>query len=277
MGVSPREAALSVLEIANESMVDAIRLRTVEVGVDPRRHCLVAFGGAGPLHAAAIARRLGIRQVVVPPRAGLGSAIGALTADLRSDRVATVHARSDRLAPDELDARVRAMRERALEDVGAYGAAVHTRARLRYAGQNYEHEVELGGEEISRASLHDAVARFERLHHEFYGYDLSGEVVELVDLIVTATVPSKVEPPAAARTGPPGGATTGAARREVHFAGGPADTPIVRREALVSGDRLDGPLIVEDPDTTTLIESRDRLGVAGDGSLIIDVDPEGGA
>jgi N-methylhydantoinase A/oxoprolinase/acetone carboxylase beta subunit len=63
----------------------------------------------------------------------------------------------------------------------------------------------------------------------------------------------------------------------VHFAGGPADTPILRRESLVSGDRLDGPLIVEDPDTTTLIEARDHLRVAGDGSLIIDIDPEGGA
>jgi N-methylhydantoinase A len=276
LGVTTPQAALAIVEIANESMVDAIRLRTVEVGVDPRRHCLVAFGGAGPLHAMAIARRLGIRQVVVPPRAGLGSAVGALTADLRSDRILTVHARSDRLVPEELEARARRLRELALDDVASDrdGALVRTTAGLRYLGQNYEHEVELAGEEITHAALGDAFARFEGLHRAFYGYDLSGEVVELVDLTVTATVPSTVELPAAPTR------VQGAGRRFTrltYFADGPIDTPVLRREALAPGDRLDGPLIVEDPDATTLIYERDRLVLAPDGSLIIDVNPEGDA
>jgi N-methylhydantoinase A len=254
-------------------MVDAIRLRTVEVGVDPRRHCLVAFGGAGPLHAMAIARRLEIRQVVVPPRAGFGSAVGALTADLRSDRVLTVHARSDRLVPEELEARGRKLRELALADVTSDDgeAAVRTRAGLRYLGQNYEHEVDLSDAPIA-TGLQDAFARFEDLHRAFYGYDLSGEVIELVDLTVSATVPSGVGLPAAPMGG---GAPARRLTRRVHFVGGSLDTPVLRREDLAPGVRLEGPLIVEDPDATTLIHERDRLVVAPDGSLIIDVDTEG--
>jgi N-methylhydantoinase A len=275
MGLSARAAALAVVEIANESMVDAIRLRTVEVGVDPRLHCLVAFGGAGPLHAAAIARRLGIRRVVVPPRPGLVSAIGALTADLRSDRVLTVHGRSDRIAADELEGRARMLRSRALSDVGAAQgeASVRTHAGLRYAGQNYEHAVELPTGPITTAALREAFVHFEALHREFYGYDLSGEVIELVDLTVTATVPSTIALPVLAAHR---GGSHPVARR-VHFASGSTETPVIRREALVTGDRIAGPAIVEDPDATTLIEPGDSLVVGRDGSLIIEVETEGEA
>jgi N-methylhydantoinase A len=272
MGLRPRDAALAVVEIANDAMVDAIRLRTVEVGVDPRRHCLVAFGGAGPLHAVAIARRLGIRQVVIPPRAGLGSAIGALTADLRSDRVATVRARSDRLDAGELQARARTLRERALADVSAEGngAVVGARAGLRYLGQNYEHEVAFPDAAITPAALRDAFVRFEQLHREFYGYDLSGEVIELVDLTVTATVASTVEVPATGAAAPRDSAHP--SRREVQFASGALDTPVLHRDALAPGEKLAGPLIVQDADATTLLETGDRLLMAADGSLIVDVD-----
>ncbi len=268
---------MAVVEIANDAMVDAIRLRTLEVGVDPRRHCLVAFGGAAGLQAVAIARRLGIRQVVVPPRAGLGSAIGALTADLRSDRVATVRARSDRLDAGELQARVRSLRERALADVAAdrNAAIVSARAGLRYLGQNYEHEVAFPDGVITSSVLSEAFGRFEELHREFYGYDLSGEVIELVDLTVTATVASIVEAPTAVGVAP--WARAHPSRREVQFASGVIDTPVLHRDALSPGDRLSGPLIVQDADTTTLLEAGDRLRMAPDGSLIIDVDTEGGA
>lgn len=277
LGLSTRDAALAVIEIANDAMVDAIRLRTVEVGVDPRRHCLVAFGGAAGLQAVAIARRLGIRQAVIPPRAGLGSAIGALTADLRSDRVATVRSRSDRLDADELQARVRTLRERALADVAAEndGAVVSARAGLRYLGQNYEHEVAFPDGVITPSALNDAFVRFEELHREFYGYDLSGEVIELVDLTVTATVASTVEVPAAVPVSPHTRAHR--SRREVQFTSGAVDTPVLHRDALSPGDRLPGPLIVQDADATTLLEAGDHLVVAPDGSLIIDVDTEGGA
>jgi len=273
LGLSPSDAALAVVRIANAGMVDAIRVRTVEVGVDPRRHCLVAFGGAGPLHGAAIARRLGIRRVLVPPRPGLGSALGALTADLRSDHVATIHARSDRVRADELGAHVEILRSLALADVGsaADGAHVSTSVAMRYAGQNYEHPVELAPPPITSESLHDAFARFEDLHNAFYGYDLRGEIIELIDLTVTASVPSEIRPPA------PGPCGTGRAQlREVCFAEGALETQVWRRETLAIGTTLEGPAIIEDIDATTLIDRGDRVAVLGDGSLLVHVDVEGG-
>jgi N-methylhydantoinase A/oxoprolinase/acetone carboxylase beta subunit len=150
---------------------------------------------------------------------------------------------------------------------------VSARAGLRYLGQNYEHEIAFPDAAITPAALRDAFAQFEALHREFYGYDLSGEVIELVDLTVTATVASTVDlPPAVAA----GAGARRASRREVQFATGALDTTVLYRDALVPGDRLPGPLIVQDADATTLIEAGDRLVMTPDGSLIIDVHTEGG-
>ncbi|MHB1834251.1 MAG: hydantoinase/oxoprolinase family protein [Solirubrobacteraceae bacterium] len=279
IGLSAPEVALAVVAIANEGMVDAIRIRTVEVGVDPRRHCLVAFGGAGPLHAVAVARELGITQVLVPPHPGLGSAVGALTADLRSDHVATVHARSDRLRADELGARIRQLELRALQDVdaegggGRDGASVSVSVALRYAGQNYEHLIDLPDAPVTDATLHEAFIRFEQQHNSFYGYDLRGEAIELTDLTVTATVPSKIHPPTA------GACVHGRpVLRWVQLSGGGAtETPVFRRESLEPGATLEGPMIVEDIDATTLIDHGDRLTVLADGSLLVTVAAAGGS
>lgn len=272
LGLSAAQAALAVVAIANEEMINAIRVRTVEVGVDPRRYCLVAFGGAGPLHAAALARRLGIHRVVIPARPGLGSALGALTADLRSDQVATVHARSDNDCADQLRARASVLRSSALADIDGAdnGATVTTRLGLRYAGQNYEHDVELPQSQITGSVLEEAYSRFGELHREFYGYDLRGEVIEIVDLTVTASVPSRIELP------PPGRpAQRSATRRELRFAAGPREATVVQREGLEPGTQLAGPAIVQDTNATTLIEEHDTLLVLEDGSLMIYVETGG--
>jgi N-methylhydantoinase A len=170
---------------------------------------------------------------------------------------------------------VRTLRERALGDVAAEGdgAVVNARAGLRYLGQNYEHEVSFPDAAITPATLRDAFGRFEELHREFYGYDLSGEVIELVDLTVTATVASSVELPAVSGHRSPAHPVA----REVQFVSGAVQTPVIHRDALATGDSLSGPLIVQDADATTLLEAPDRLVMAPDGSLIIDVNTEGGA
>jgi N-methylhydantoinase A/oxoprolinase/acetone carboxylase beta subunit len=272
LGLSAAQAALAVVSIANEEMVNAIRVRTVEVGVDPRRYSLVAFGGAGPLHATAIARRLGIAQVVIPARPGLGSALGALTADLRSDQVATVHARSDSDCADQLQARANLLRSSALAEIDSAdnGATVTTRLALRYAGQNYEHDVQLPPSPITGPVLDEAFSRFGELHREFYGYDLRGEVIEIVDLTVTASVPSRIELPP-----PDAPARRSATRRDLHFAAGSRDATVVHREAIAPGTRLAGPAIVQHTNATTLIEEHDSLVALEDGSLMIYVETGG--
>lgn len=272
LGLSAAQAALAVVAIANEEMVNAIRVRTVEVGVDPRRYCLIAFGGAGPLHATAIARRLGITQVVVPARPGLGSALGALTADLRSDQVATVHARSDSDCADQLQARADVLRSSALAEISSAGngATVTTRLGLRYAGQNYEHEVQLPSSPITAPVLDEAFAQFGQMHREFYGFDLRGGVIEIVDLTVTASIASRIGLPQ-----PDAPSRRGATRRELHFAAGPRDATVVHRKAIEPGTRLAGPALVQDTNATTLIEEHDSLVALEDGSLMIYVETGG--
>ncbi|MBS1880454.1 MAG: hydantoinase/oxoprolinase family protein [Actinobacteria bacterium] len=271
LGCSPRAAALAVIEIADENMVAAIGERTVEIGIDPRRFTLVAFGGAGGLHGAALARRLGIGRVLVPPHPGLCSAFGALSADLRSDRISTVRMRSDAIDVARLDARVGELVEEARAELAAEGFAgeprLRTRLAMRYLGQNYEHEVELPEQPVTAAAVAAAAERFEALHEQFYGYQLGGEAVELVQVSVTAVGSS--EPPTGGRidgsAGPP-------SRRPVVFAGEvTGEVEVHRRAALAAGTRLAGPLIVEEPDGTTLVGPGDGLLVRADGSLVIEI------
>ncbi|MBM3678533.1 MAG: hydantoinase/oxoprolinase family protein, partial [Actinobacteria bacterium] len=200
LGTGVMEAARAIVAIADENMASAIRVRTVEAGIDPRGYRLVAFGGAGPLHASAVARRLGIGRVIVPPHPGLCSAFGALTADLRSDQLQTVSTRSDLAAPAVLGAIVARLRTAAVEELRAEGFAgdplLSTRVSLRYLGQNYEHEVELDAGRLTARTLREAFARFQRLHESFYGYRLAGQVVEIVRLAVTAVGPTATPLPA---------------------------------------------------------------------------------
>lgn len=273
LGVAADEAALAVVELANENMVNAIRVRTVEVGIDPRIYSLVAFGGAGPLHACEIARRLGIRRVLVPPHPGLCSAWGAASAELRSDRVASVRFRSDgataAAVASALGPLVSAVRAEIAEEGGGDEPEVVVRFGMRYLGQNYEHAVELEEPELDDEALGSAFARFEALHDEFYGYRLGGEVIELVELAVTAH--TRVTPPLPALAAPEGSTPT---RRLVRLRTGVAEAIVVRRGSLAAGSILTGPAVVEEPDSTTFLGPYDTLVVLETGALSIDVGGE---
>ena len=139
-------------------MMNAIRLCTFEVGIDPRGYTLVAFGGAGALHASAVARRLDIRQIVVPPHPGLCSAFGALAADLRSDKIWTAAFRSDLVVAADVDKQVQRLSQEAEAELRAqnYDGQIRITAKLalRYLGQNYEHDIEL-----PQGAVSDAVCR----------------------------------------------------------------------------------------------------------------------
>jgi N-methylhydantoinase A len=274
LGLTAIEAALAVVAIADENMVNAIRVRTVEVGIDPRDYCLVAFGGAGALHAVSIARRLGIARVLVPPHPGLCSAFGALAADLRSDQRATTYMRSNEASADEINAVVSRLRSAAADEVRSEGfegdLELSTRISMRYLGQNYEHEVELGQEPIVQRGLRDAFARFQTLHETFYGYHLSGQVLEIVRLAVTAVGRSTVPLPSID--------ADASARRDkrsiVCRTGARLVAPVVHRGGLRADDALDGPAVIVEADATTLLDHGDRLVVLENGSLLINVTKE---
>src|SRR5262249_32684296 len=180
----------SIVEIANENMASAIKMVSLERGHDPRRFSLLAFGGAGPLHAAAVARSLGIPRVIVPLQPGVFSALGLLLADIRVDKIWTQAFRSNNVDAELVNRQFGRITERALAELRQEGFAGEPEIRrainMRYFGQNYEHEVAMEGEEPEGAGLGRAFRRFDELHARRYGYLIEGEVIELVSLKVTA-------------------------------------------------------------------------------------------
>ena len=192
--ISTTEAAESIRRVVNENMANALRLVAVNRGVDPREFALVAFGGAGPLHAVAVAEALRIPRVLVPLHPGHCSAFGALISDWRVDKVLTRLYRSDTLDASTLDREFQQLTEAALEELlgeGFQGDPVVLRSiDMRYQGQNYEQEVSVGEGSISDDVLRRALARFAEQHEAFSGSSHLDAVIELVNLRVTAIGPS---------------------------------------------------------------------------------------
>ena len=189
--MSTIDLASSIVEIANENMASAIKMVSLERGHDPRRFALFGFGGAGPLHAAAVARSLRMPRVLIPMYPGNASALGMLLADLRVDKVWTQAFRSSRVDAALVARQFAGIREAAeaeLREEGFAGAPeVHFSISMRYAGQNYEHQVPVPAETMTDAVLRDAFSSFEKIHAERYGYAIEGEEIELVAFHVTVT------------------------------------------------------------------------------------------
>ncbi len=269
VGLEVVAAAEAIVEIANEAMAATIRRVAVERGVDPRDFELVAFGGAGPLHAAAIAESLGTAGMIVPPHPGLTSAYGTLLAERRVDRRWTHFARGDAVSVDDLERRLAAMEREARAELAAEGfhgePEVQRSLSLRYAGQNYERDVPLGPGAFTAEALADAFAAFHTLHHETYGYGFPGEPIELIHANVVAL--GAGARPVAPRL-EPGPAPLPRSRRPVELGAGAArETPVFAREDLPGGVVLQGPCIVEEVDSTTFVPPGHALTVLEDGIL----------
>jgi N-methylhydantoinase A len=270
LGRDPFAVASSMVRIANENMANAIRIVTVEQGIDPRDFALVAMGGAGPTHAAEIADAIGMRRVLVPPSPGLASAFGALAAPLRVDAVRSVHLLDTRVTAAELGGLYANLEGRAALDFaaqsGGRSAGVLRRvAALRYQGQNYEQEVAVPAGELTPEALAAVFEDFARLYEGFYGYRLDGIPIELVRLQVVALGDP---PPVGVGAGESRSDGPAEAERSVWFPeAGFVSAAIRRRESLSPGDELAGPLVVEEMDSTIAVPPGWRLGVLADGVL----------
>jgi N-methylhydantoinase A len=270
LGRDPLEVASSMVRIANENMANAIRIVTVEQGIDPRDFALVAMGGAGPTHAAEIADAIGMRRVLVPPSPGLASAFGALAAPLRVDAVRSVHLVHTRVTAAELGGLFGELEARAAADFEAQSGgraptAVRRSAALRYQGQNYEQEVPVRSGDLSAEALAALFEEFAQLYEGFYGYRLDGIPIELVRLQVVALGD---RPPVRAGSDGTRPASPGAEERDVWFPeAGFAATAVRRRESLPAGGALEGPLVVEEMDSTIVVPPGWTLAVLPDGVL----------
>jgi N-methylhydantoinase A len=264
LGLDAAEAAAGIVEIVDNTMARAIRTVSVGRGHDPRRFALVAFGGAGPLHACRLAELLDIPTVIVPARPGVLSTWGLLDTDIRSTFVRTVGPGHRRLAGaesrgGELEAAWIELERRAqewLEDeqVPPEGRRFERGADLRYEHQSFELTCPLGAGPLTAARLRDLVATFHAEHRRLYSYDLPAAPVELVNLRLTAVgaLPRREDRPSA--PAPSRVASAVAGRRPVHFRGvGFVSTPCYAREALRPGVTLEGPALVEQDDATPLV------------------------
>lgn len=257
-------AAHGILAVARATMVRALRRVTTEQGVDPAALAVVAYGGAGPLHATALARELGAAAVVIPPAPGVLSALGLLLAPSRAESARTVMARVEPGAdPPGLDGVWDGLADDAtatLREQGVESPALARVADCRYAGQSHELRVADDGGGL--------VAAFHRAHSDAYGYALADEAVELVTLRVVADgEPALAGLPEVWDLG--GGEVRPASQRRLG-SGAAADTAlVVDRAGLRSGDDVAGPAIVEQPDATTLLSDGDVATVDAAGNLVV--------
>ena len=261
LGMSQIELAHSIVEIANENMANAIRMVSIERGHDPRNFALLGFGGAGPLHAAAIAKKLGIPTVVIPPFPGRFSALGLLLGDLRVDKLWTQSYRSDRVTAEEVVSKFDAIAKAAVSELRSQGFEGEPELKyainMRYLGQNYETEVEVPplSQEMSGTSaveqLERAYKAFDEKHKTMYDYVIKDSIIEMISFLVTAI--GEIPHPALAKVS--GDDSDTARERLVHFAGlGSVSTKLIRRSAMPVNEVIVGPLLVEEAGSTTLVE-----------------------
>ncbi len=272
-------AADGILRIATTAMSYAVKGVTTERGLDVGDFALVAYGGAGPLHASAVARELGIRKVIIPRAPGVFSAFGMLFSDLRYDYVRTWFTSLEDAPFDEVERIYLEMEDEgrsAIEHASVMPEEVTVKraADMRYVGQEHAVTVDLPIE-VFAAQDRDAIkGYFDAMHELRYGTSAPAEKAEIVSLRSTVTGVMRKPPqetvPAGTDT-PPEKAVTGT--RPVFFkeAGGFVDTPTFARDALLAGNRLAGPALVEEHASTTVVMPGDRVEVDRFGNLVIAV------
>jgi N-methylhydantoinase A len=275
LGRDIEDVALGILRIADNNMAQAVRLVTIDSGHDPREFALMAFGGAGPLHASAIARALSIHEVLVPVFPGAFSAYGALIADTRFDymRTAVMGAADpdiERIRGIYADLEEQAIRDLTREGIAA--TALTRAIELRYSGQNWELEVALEGEPGAQ-EIDDVARRFHAAHDEQFGWSLPDGDLEFVNFKLAALAARDTPALPELRDGPvPEPIDT----RRVTFDGGRTEprTPVFWRAELCSGNRLRGPALIAEPDSTVLLGPGEELEVDRSGNLLITIGEE---
>ena len=259
LSMDPVAAADGIYQLVNNNMAAALGVVSVERGYDPREFVLVVAGGAGPIHAAAIARELDIPLILIPRESSVFCAAGMLISDLKHDYVRTCAMDIDRVDTGQVNALFAEMTENARQTLESEAVSderieVKYSADLRYIGQFNEVEVPLPkGGELADRSVRDLCAAFHSKHDSLYGYSMPDADVELINLRITAR--GKTEKPAQEkheRSGAdPNHALLGS--RDAWFDDGFADTPVYDGLKLVNGNRVTGPAIVVQPTTTIIV------------------------
>ena len=273
LGLAVEPAAQAVLRIANTHMAGAIRMVSISMGADPRDFALFAFGGAGPLHAVALARELSVPRVIIPARPGLTNALGCVVADLRHDFVRTLNRPLDAVDIDTVHAVIAAQEAEGRrlinsEKIALVGIDVDCSADMQFIGQTHLLRVVLPQAAPSRADLQ---VLFETAYHARFRVDLPSIRANLVNLNVSVIgrrpeldLSQLIEPAGRLETYVP------TEFRQVWFEAW-VETPVYWRDHLPLDLSLAGPAIIEQMDTTTIVEPGCLVTSDEDGNLIIEV------
>lgn len=274
LGMSTVAAAEGALQLQRFDMAQAIERNSIARGYDPQHFALVAAGGAGPLFSCELAQELQIPTVIVPPHPGIVAATGLLSTDRVVEAMGTYRHLLSGDFPTDLEPRFRALEKDAVEElIGSDDSTGVTTVRLadcRYEGQGYEVRFELPVDEVTEATMPQIIEAFHRAHEHEYGHRFEVGGIEMINIRVTASLPSPALPS-------PGTSSQGDADaalldcRPVVFHGEEEDTPFYERSLLPAGTVLEGPAIIEQYDSTTVLPPHFRCEVRADGNLVITV------
>lgn len=260
IGLPLVETASGVVRIVNENMAAALRTKTIQRGLDPREFLLCAFGGGGPLQAAELARIIGIPRVLIPPHPGVTSAAGLLTSDLRYDVSKSFLRPLSGLEPNVLQnlfGQEEATLQNQLRRDGRADdqISIEWGADLRYQGQSYELKIPIGSKDLTDESIEELRQSFHRSHEQEFGHHFPEFEIELVNMRLTAI--GELHHPE--HTQVEGGSLTDATLRETSVAFDLGDrveslpTPVLSRGLLPVGEAIDGPAVIVQLDSTTLV------------------------
>jgi N-methylhydantoinase A len=260
LGLDVMATAQGILSVVTANMARAVRVISVQRGYDPRDYALVAFGGAGPLHAARLARELAMPRVIIPESPGLLCALGLLMTDLRTNYSQTRLLPADERSLSAMTETFAMLEERATawfeqEGIEPSRRQLRRSVDMRYAGQNYELTVEAPPGAVTAQSLGQLLDGFAHAHEQMYGYVAPEEPVQVVTFRLEASglahkVELRAEPEQPAH---PEAARSGERRAYLPEAGGWTDCPVYERSLLRAGFQIAGPAVVEQMDSTTLV------------------------
>jgi N-methylhydantoinase A len=273
LGIDVRTAARAVVDIVNNAMAEALKIVSVQRGHDPREFTLAAFGGAGPLHAAALAEELGIAEVLCPPIPGAFSALGLVGSDLRRDYLRTVYTTTATGDPAALEAAFAALQAQGAAMLDRAGVAPERRRfeRLvdaRYERQSFELPVPVPPRPLDRPALAEIAEAFHRRHAQTYGHDNRGEPVQIVNVRVSAI---GAIPPLPIRDipAPPGTDAVKARRRTWFGRADAADATVYERSRMPAALAVPGPAVIESLESTILVPPGWQARMREDGFVLL--------
>jgi N-methylhydantoinase A len=276
LGVDLRTAAAAVIDVVNNAMAEVLKIVSVQRGHDPRDFVLAAFGGAGPLHAAALADELGISEVICPPIPGAFSALGLIGTDLRRDYVQTLFTLADAANPSTLEAAFVALERKGSAMLDRAGIAGDQRrferaVDARYPRQSYELQVALPPRPVDRDMLQMISATFHDRHRQTYGHANSDEPVQIVAVRLAAV--GAIPPLVVRDQPPPAGGDAMKSKRQLWFREtGVVDAAIYDRRRMPAGLELTGPIVIESLESTILVPPRWRARMNDDGFVLLQRD-----